>query len=328
MNKLLFRTKIIRAVRDFFWTRGFVETDTPCLVKCPGMEPHLIPFKTRLKDGRGVESDMYLITSPEYAMKRLLSAGWKKIFQITRSFRNGEIGFLHNPEFAILEWYRANADYNDIMRDTENLIFDIAKRVFGRDKFNYQGKEVSVRPPFERLSVAAAFKRYAGVPRRVLQNEKLLRQAAIKKGYKISKNMDYSDVFFLIFLNEIERNLGAPKPVILYDYPVSMAALSRVCGKNPKYCERFELYIAGLELANAFSELTDAREQKRRLIAEQKLRRKLKKEIYPIDGKFISALELGLPESGGIALGIDRLVMFFTGAEKIDDIMFFSHRNL
>jgi len=323
-NNLVIRTKVIRAVRDFFWRNGFIEVDTPCLVKIPGMEPHLNPFKAI-----GIGNDNgYLITSPEYAMKRLLCAGWKKIFQITRSFRSGEIGPTHNPEFAILEWYRANADYKDIMKDTENLIFDVAKRVFGRVKFTYQGREVNLRPPFERLSVIDAFEKYAGIRRRVLENEKLLRFAAIKKGYNITKNMDYSDVFFLIFLNEIERNLGAPRPTILYDYPISMAALSRPKSDNPKYAERFELYIAGLELANAFSELSDPDEQRARFINEQKLRRRLKKEVYPIDEKFISALEYGMPESGGIALGIDRLVMFFTDAREISDVMFFSYNQL
>ncbi|MBI5152391.1 EF-P lysine aminoacylase GenX [Candidatus Peregrinibacteria bacterium] len=324
-SKLVVRAKIIRAIREFFWSRGFIETDTPCMVRCPGMEPHLNPFKTRLKEERGMECDMYLITSPEYAMKRLLAAGWKKIFQITRSFRNGEIGPLHNPEFAILEWYRAGADYNDIMKDTQDLVCYIAKKVFGRLRFNYAGREINLALPWQILTTQEAFE-HAGISRHIFENEKLLRAAAIRKGYKITKNMDYSDVFFLIFLNEIERHLGAPKPTILKDYPISMAALARAKADNPKYAERFELYIAGLELANAFSELTDFREQRARLISEQKLRRKLNKEIYPIDDKFISALEYGMPRSGGIALGIDRLVMFFTGAEKIDEIMFFSPR--
>lgn len=327
MNKLIARTKVIKAIREFFWKENFVETDTPCLVKCPGMEPHLSPFKADNRDRFSTRNvPLYLITSPEYAMKRLLSAGWKKIFQITRSFRSGEVGPLHNPEFAILEWYRANADYTDIMKDTRDLICYVAKKVFGKLKFKYGGREINLSGPFEILTVQKAFEKYAGISKRVFENEKLLRAAAVKKGYKITKNMDYSDVFFLIFLNEIERNLGASRPTILKDYPISMASLSKPHRKNPNYCERFELYIAGLELANAFSELTDAKEQKQRLIEEQKLRKKLGKEVYPIDDKFISALEYDMPPSGGIALGIDRLVMFFTGAEKIGEVMFFPLR--
>ncbi|KKR05489.1 MAG: tRNA synthetase class II (D K and N), lysyl-tRNA synthetase, class II [Candidatus Peregrinibacteria bacterium GW2011_GWC2_39_14] len=321
VKKLEIRAKIIKAIREFFWHNKFIETDTPIMVAHPGMEPYLDPFKTQFKSERGETQDMYLITSPEYAMKRLLASGFKNIFQITHTFRNKEVSATHNPEFAMLEWYRTNADYKDIMRDTENMIFDVCRRVFKKSKIKYQGVEIDLKPPFERLSVVEAFKKYAGVDKKTLEDEKLLKVIVIKKGYSKSKTMDYSDAFFLIFLNEIERKLGAKKPVFLYDYPLCMAALSKQSKKDKKYAERFELYIAGLELANAFSELIDAKEQRVRLEDEQEMRRRLKKEVYSIDEKFISALEY-MSESGGIALGVDRLVMLFTDSTKIDDIMF------
>lgn len=321
VEKLEVRAKIIRAIREFFWRNEFIETDTPIMVNVPGMEPYLDPFKTQFKNERGETRDMFLITSPEYAMKRLLSVGFKKIFQITHTFRNKEVGATHNPEFVMLEWYRTNADYKDIMEDTENMIFDVCRRVFKKSRIKYQGVEIDLKPPFERLRVVDAFKKYAGIDKKTLEDEKLLKAAAEKKGYNISKTMDYSDVFFLIFLNEIERRLGVKKPLFLYDYPLCMAALSKQSKRDKKYAERFELYIAGLELSNAFSELTDAKEQRKRLLEEQKLRKKLNKEVYSIDEKFISALEY-MPESGGIALGVDRLVMLFTDSRKIDDIMF------
>lgn len=321
------RSLIIRKIREFFWKQNFVETDTPILVNLPGMEPYLDVFKTQFEpEGKGDSRDMYLITSPEYAMKKLLVAGFPNIFQITKSFRNKETGgALHNPEFAILEWYRANSDYREIMRDTEALIRYLCEGLFQKREFMYRGKVVDVSGDFERLSVAEAFERYAGISREVFESSEALVRVAQEKGYKAE---NYDDAFFLIFLNEIEGKLGAGRPTILYEYPVSMAALSKACPNNPKYAERFEIYICGIELCNAFSELTDAQEQGRRLGEERAQRATMGKPLYDVDQSFLDALQLGMPQSGGIALGVDRLIMLLLDQDSIENIIFFPFRDL
>ncbi len=322
------RMSIIRDIRRFFWNLNFTETDTPILVNLPGMEPYLDVFKTQFEpmSGIGEARDMYLITSPEYAMKKLLVAGFENIFQITRSFRNKETGgALHNPEFTILEWYRANSDYRAIMADTEALIRYLCIELFGESEFVYQTNHIDVSGDFERLRVVDAFEKYAGISREIFEDTEKFIAEAREKGYKATT---YDDAFFLIFLNEIESRLGMNRPTILYEYPVSMAALSKACVDNPKYAERFEVYIAGIELCNAFSELTDPFEQKKRLDAERQQRNELGKPIYDVDMSFIHALELCMPESGGIALGVDRLIMLLLDQPSIENVVFFPFRDL
>lgn len=326
------RMLLIRKIREFFWSKDFVETDTPTLVNLPGMEPYLDVFLTKFEPMSGDVRDMYLITSPEYAMKKLLVAGLPKIFQITKSFRNKETGGdLHNPEFTILEWYRANTDYREIMRDCEDLVRFLCMELFGASEFVYQEMKVDVGGDFERLSVVEAFEKHAGVSREVFEDEEALVAEAQKRGYGSGMNgapLNYDDAFFLIFLNEIEKKLGVGRPTILHEYPVSMAALSKQCPNNAKYAERFEMYVAGIELCNAFSELTDAREQEERLVAERGQREAMGKPLYDIDQTFIDALKLGMPESGGIALGVDRLIMLLLNQTSIENVIFFPFRDL
>ena len=312
------RARILSLLRLFFAERDFLEVDTPILVKLPGMEPYLDPFQTEFVDMKGERSPMYLITSPEYAMKRLLAAHYERIFQLGKCFRNKETGGrLHNPEFTLLEWYRAHSDYFDIMSDLESLF----RFLVPDGNFVYQGMNIDVTK-FERLKVVEAFEKYAGIDREVFENVDLLRIEVKKRGYALSNDASYDDVFFCIFLNEIEPKLGIRCPVILYEYPASMASLSRLSQENPKYAERFELYIAGIELANAFSELNDGSEQKSRFQDEQMLRRKLGKHVYDLDEKFLEAVGK-MPPSSGIALGVDRLIMLLVNAESIGDVMFF-----
>lgn len=320
------RASILHGIREFFVGQDFLEVETPMMVALPGMEPYLDVFKTRFQSLTGVGRDMYLITSPEYAMKKLLVGGLEKIFQITRSFRNKETGgALHNPEFTMIEWYRTNADYYQLMRDVESLIRHLCQRLYGATSFAYQGKRIDVGQEFERLTVAEAFERHAHVPRDVFEDSARFIEEAQKRGYNATT---YDDAFFLIFLNQIEAKLGVDRPTFLYEYPVSMAALSRVCPNNPRYAERVEVYIAGLELANGFSELTDAAEQQRRLVQERDERMALGKEIYDVDQSFIEALMLGMPPSTGIALGIDRLIMLLLDKADIQDVLFFPYRDL
>jgi len=321
---LLRRAKIIQGVRQFFVERGFVEVETPALVDSPGMEPHLSALETNCTLPDGKKKKKFLHTSPEYSMKKLLGAGWGKIFQICRVFRDGEVGLTHQIEFTMLEWYRAHADYRKIMEDCEELIGHLAERVLGRNEISYQGKRIDFTPPFQRLSVARAMSLYAGVDIERNRDAHSLLEEVRSKGYRFDPDGTYSydDIFFKVFLEAVEPALGLTKPTILYDYPAGMAALARLKAGNPFWAERFEIYSAGLELANAFSELSDPLEQRRRFEEEQKLRARLGKPVYPIDEELLGALSR-MPPSAGVALGLDRLVMLFCDAPSIQEVLAF-----
>jgi len=328
-EKFLEREKIVDSIRDFFKERKFNEVDTPQMVRLPGMEPYLDVFKTEFIDMEGEEERMFLITSPEYALKKLLVGGYEKVFQICKSFRNKETDSnLHNPEFTLLEWYRSYASYEEIMKDTEELVESLAIQKNGKAKIVYQGREINVETPWPRKRVKDLFKELAGIDYPVFENTKKLFEAAREKGYRVESKHTYDDVFFIIFMNEIEPKLGFEKPVIVYEYPVSMAALSKKCEGDEKYAERFEAYVAGVELCNAFTELNDPVEQKKRLELEREERKKLGKIDYPVDQSFISALEFGMPPAGGNALGVDRLVMLLTDSSDIRDVVMFPFRDL
>ena len=265
----------------------------------------------------------------ELSMKKLLVAGHEKIFQIAKTFRNKESeSTLHNPEFTMLEWYRAYASYEDWMRDVEELVSQLAKNLLGEKRINFGGHAVDVSAPWERVKVKDLFKQYAHIEYEDFEDLERFRAVAIKKQYKVTRQSSYDDIFFAIFLNEIEPQLGIKKPVIVYEYPVQMAALAKKCEHDSRYAERAEVYIAGVELCNGFSELNDPVEQRVRLEAERAERQKLGKEDYAVDQSFIRALEFGMPPSGGVALGVDRLVMLLTGAQDINQVLFFPHKDL
>jgi len=298
--------------------------ETPCLVPSPGMEPHLSALEVYYTIPTGKREKKYLHTSPEYYMKKLLGQGWEKIFQICRVFRDGEVSNTHQIEFTMLEWYRAQTDYQKIMEDCEGLLSFLAEEVWGRQQSIYQGKTVNLSRPFERLSVAQAMSLFGGLDiEQNLDGPSLLFEAKAR-GYRFDGAGTYSfdDVFFKVFLETVEPLLGHPKPTILYDYPAGMAALARLKPGNPLWAERFELYVAGLELANAFSELNDPAEQRRRFEEEQKLRAQSGKPVYPIDEDLLRALSR-MPPSAGIALGVDRLVMVFCDAQSIEEVLAF-----
>ena len=328
------RAEITKKIREFFWERGFMEAETPEMVRRPGMEPHLDPFKTTLTGQpaggeKAATEEMYLITSPEYAMKKLLAAGYEKIFQMGKSFRNRETaGSLHNPEFTLLEWYRAYDDYTGIMKDTEELVDALAKDICGGHAVIFGDRKVDTKTPWPRVKVKDLFVEYAGISENELLDVELLRSAVIKKGYKVGPETPYEDLFYLVFMNEIEPRLGVKTPVIVYDYPAQMAALAKKSEADSRYAERFEVYIAGIELCNAFTELNDPVEQEARLKAEQKHRELPGKDQYGVDQSFIGALKFGMPPAGGNALGVDRLAMILTNTGDINDIMFFPLKDL
>jgi elongation factor P--(R)-beta-lysine ligase len=356
-ENLATRARILGAVRDFFAAEGFIEVQTPALQVSPGLEPHLKAFATTLHDPRdGAARQRYLHTSPEFAMKKLLAGGMSRIWQLAPVFRDGERGATHHPEFSMLEWYRADATYRGLMDDCEKLLRaaqaasmqaaatqqpvpslslprgrggESAERSGGdrHGQLTWQGRTADANRPFERLPVAEAFVRHTGIdilataPDPARPELALLAAAATEIGIAPHPGDDWEDLYFRIFLDRIEPHLGSGAPTILYDYPVSMAALSRRKPGDPRLAERFELYVCGLELANAFQELTDPVEQRARFAADRTRKQTLYGETYPVDEDFIAALDHGMPESAGIALGFDRLVMLSTGAEHIEDVL-------
>lgn len=318
------RGRILAAVRNFFADEGFVEVETPALQVSPGMEPHLRAFATALNDPRvGTSRPRYLHTSPEFAMKKLLAGGETRIWQLCHVFRDGERGATHHPEFSMIEWYRAGATYRELMDDCEALL----RRCQSQAPLTWHGKTSDANRSFERLTVAEAFQRHVNIdilataPDPAHPDLALLAAAAEAIGIAPHPGDDWEDLYFRIFLERIEPHLGIDVPTILYDYPASMAALSRSKPEDSRLAERFELYVCGLELANAFSELTDPAEQRARFLADQVQKQSLYGETYPIDEDFLAALEHGLPDCAGIALGFDRLVMLCTGASDIEEVL-------
>jgi lysyl-tRNA synthetase class 2 len=320
------RARVLAAIRGFFAAADFLEVETPALQISPGIEPHLMAFATELVSPGGGRQARHLHTSPEFAMKKLLVAGLPRIFQLAHVFRNGERGATHHPEFAMLEWYRAGASYCDLMDDCEALL-RCGLAAAGATAFAWQGRSSDPSLPWQRLSVAEAFHHYCGIdllatapdPRHPDRDR--LAAAAREVGITAHEKDDWEDIFFRLFLARIEPLLGSPAPTILYDYPIALAALSRAKPEDPRLAERFELYVCGLELANAFGELTDAAVQRARFTADRARKRALYGYDYPEDEDFLAALEHGMPESAGIALGIDRLVMLATGADDIADVL-------
>ena len=313
------RAEIIAGIRRFFDEQGFVEVETPVLVSQPGMEPHLKAFQTTY-DAR----PFYLHTSPEYAMKRLLAAGFERIYQICKVFRHEPAGRMHSPEFSMLEWYRAYADYTDIMVDVENLIAQLATDLNGEPVIRTARHTVDLTPPWQRLTVRDALFHYAGITADAhLETDAFIRQAHAKGHATVGENDSPDIAFFKVFLDGVERHLGTQKPAILCDYPAPMAALAKRKASAPDVAERFEVYIAGVELGNAFTELNDPDEQRQRLLEEAAQRLRDGNPAYPIDEHFLAALEYGMPPSGGIALGVDRLVMLLTGASSIQEVVAF-----
>lgn len=328
LKPFLIREQVVDAIREFFKKEGFHEVDTPLLVQSPGTEPYLEVFESELVTPGFENKKAYLLTSPELSMKKLLSAGMGSIFTICKSFRNGEgLSSFHNPEFSILEWYRVDADYTDVMKDCENLLLHILTVLKlnedGKNQLEYQGVIYDLSTSWERISVSEAFEKYAGVSKEDMLDEEKIVLIAKEKGYQVDEQTTWEEAYNQILLNEIEPHLGKSKPTILYDYPASQAALSKKKESDPRFAERFEFFIGGIELGNAFSELTDADEQEARMIADLQYRKKLGKVEYKMDSDFIEALRLGMPRTGGIAVGVDRLVMLFSNSASIKDTLLF-----
>jgi lysyl-tRNA synthetase class 2 len=296
-HNLRLRARILRAIRGFFDGRGYLEATTPCRVPAPAPELHIDPISAE---------GWFLHTSPELWMKRLLAEGFDRIYQMGPVFRGRERGDRHLPEFTLLEWYAAGADYRDLMTECEALVGAVADSAGIGERLRWGEAEVSLAPPWDRLTVREAFRRYAEVSA----------DAALE-----------TDRFDEILAFEIEPRLGRERPVFLYDYPAPCAALARRKANDPDTAERFELYIAGLELCNAFSELTDPGEQRARFAADREARKRAGRPVGPMPERFLDALAQ-MPAAAGNALGVDRLAMLMAGAERIDDVVAFSPETL
>ncbi len=317
------RTRVQAAVRQWFAGQGFIEVETPILQVSPGNETHLHAFATELVAPDGERTRMHLHTSPEFACKKLLAAGERKIVTFARVFRNREHGPLHHPEFTLLEWYRANEPYETLMADCAALLAESAK-VTGLKEWRFKDRVCDPLAAPERLTVAAAFRKFAGIDLMATlpagnSDAALLAKAARVAGIQIAGDDTWSDIFSRVVSERIEPNLGIGRPTLLIEYPLPEAALARPAA-DPRVAERFELYLCGVELANGFGELTDAAEQRRRFEAEMDVKQATYGERYPLDEEFLSAMP-HMPEASGVALGFDRLVMLATGARSIADVL-------
>lgn len=319
------RFEITRVIREFFWQEGFLEVETPLILRLPGQEPYLNPMKVSVHDERGTEYHGYLHTSPEYAMKKMLAAGFTKIFSICKTFRDHEsFGGTHNPEFTLIEWYRSKADFWELMQDIESLFQYLQKWVMSNEKrviaLGLQNNSFLIsRFSFRRVHMRDLWREYVGVNLdEYLDLTSMARLVADHYSLPITHYQSYEDAFYKIFLNEIEPKLTAP--TIIHHYPAAMAALSKLSETDPGYAERFEVYVNGMELANAFTELTDAEEQFDRLKKEKRNRENMGKDVFDIDTEFIEAVRR-MPPSAGIALGVDRLAQVLLGVENINDIL-------
>lgn len=298
-ERLAKRARLTRALRTWFDEKGFLEVETPLVVPSPGTEVHLDPVAVTLSEGPGRSVEpRWLITSPEYAMKRLLAAGAPPIYQICKVFRDAERGANHRPEFTMLEWYRPWVDgYECLMRDCEELFSALAG-----DTITWRGRHYDLRPPWPRHTF----------------HELLRERADVVDPYALDP-----DAQLFAWVDRVETTLGLERPELVIEWPVALASLSRVKADDPRVAERFELYLGRLELANAFAELTDPNEQRRRCEEDNAERTRTGRPGLPLDEDFLGALSAGMPPSAGIALGLDRLMMVLTDAATIDEVLAF-----
>jgi len=322
---LLARNRMTAAVRRWFEARDFVEVDAAALQVSPGNEAHLHAFATEAVTTAGERTPLYLHTSPEFACKKLLAAGERRIFDFAKVWRNRERGPLHHPEFTMLEWYRAETPYAALMDDCADLLA-LAAETAGAKMLSFRGASADPLAPPERVTVAEAFDRFAAVDllATVTAGGEVdrdgLARAVAAAGMRVADDDTWADVFSRVMVERVEPRLGQGRATILYEYPTVEAALARPSPHDPRVAERFEVYACGVELANAFGELTDPAEQRRRFAAEMAEKERVYGERYPVDEDFLAALAI-MPAASGAALGFDRLTMLATGASRIEQVL-------
>ena len=319
---LVGRARIAAALRGYFAARDFVEVETAALVVSPGNETHLHAFASELLAPSGARERLYLRTSPEFACKKLLAAGERRIFEFARSYRNRERTVLHHPEFTLVEWYRAGEPYEGLMDDCAAIVA-LAAETAGTKQMSFRGRTANPFAALERLTVADAFARHAGLDlMAVLAPQEPARFAAAAHdiGVRTAEDDTWGDIFSRVLVEKIEPHLGNGRATILYEYPSVQSPLARSKASDPRLAERFELYACGVELANGFGELTDVAVQRARLEEQMTEKQRVYGERYPLDEDFLAALA-AMPQACGIALGFDRLVMLATGATRIEQVL-------
>ncbi|WP_310497484.1 EF-P lysine aminoacylase EpmA [Sandarakinorhabdus sp.] len=317
---LLLRGRIKAALRQWFAGQDFTEVECGALQVSPGNETHLHGFATLWQPEGGEPSARYLHTSPEFSAKKLLSAGETRIVDFARVYRNRESGALHAPEFTMVEWYRANAPYADVMADAAALC-RTAQAAAGRDALTWRGHSSDAMAEPETLTVSDAFARHAGIDLpAMLDDRDALAAAMAAADLTVRADDNWSDLFSRVIVTRIEPQLGMGRLTMLSEYPIAEAALARPCPSDPRFAERFEMYACGVELANGFGELTDAAEQRRRFEADMAEKLRIHGHAYPLDEDFLAALE-HMPQASGVALGFDRLAMLAIGARHIDEVL-------
>jgi len=320
------RAETIQKIRRFFEKEGFLEVQTPLLAPYLLPESYLEVFETEIKSKEGKKQRAFLTTSPEMWLKKLLVAGIGNCFEITKSFRNTDLhGSLHSPEFTILEWYHLGEGLENTMADCEKLIRDLNG---DKPQLSYQGKTIDITKPFIRLTVKEAFQKWIGIKKEDFFNKEKLLASAKEKGYQGKEKDSWEEIFNWLYVSEVEPYLGLELPTFIYDFPSQFAPLAKTKKDDPQIKERFELYLFGIELADAYHELDDWQKQKNQFIKEKENRSRSGAIDYPTDEDFLQALKEGLPECSGVALGVDRLIMILLNASNIQEVMLFSGEDL
>ncbi|AZO93110.1 lysine--tRNA ligase [Halocella sp. SP3-1] len=313
----ILRSRIIREIRKYLENNNFLEVETPMMHPIPG-GTSARPFITHHNT---LDMDLYMRIAPELYLKRLIVGGFEKVFELNRNFRNEGMSFKHNPEFTMMELYQANADYKDMMELTENMISHVAQETLGTTIINYQGEEIDLTPPWRRLTMVEAVKEYTGVDVSAIKTDEEAREAAKGVGIEVDNNYSKGRVLNLLFEERVEEKLI--QPTFIMDYPLEISPLATKMDENPEFTYRFEPFIYGWEIGNAFTELNDPVDQKERFEDQVKQREAGDDEAQMMDEDYVRALEYGMPPTGGLGIGIDRLVMLLTNSSSIRDIILF-----
>lgn len=313
------RSRIIKEIRDYLDSHGFLEVETPMMQPIPGGATAR-PFKTH-HNALGI--DLYLRIAPELYLKRLIIGGFERVYEINRNFRNEGLSIKHNPEFTMLEFYMTYSDYNDLMILTEEMITTLSNKITGGMKISAWGHEIDLTPPWDRLTLRDSVIKYTNIDKKVLEDRNLAIEWARREEIPVKGDESLARIILEIFEKKVEEHLI--KPTFIIDYPTEISPLARRKNDDPDITERFELYIAGIEVANAFSELTDPEDQRQRFLEQEKERAVGDEEAHKMDEDFIRALEYGMPPTAGEGIGIDRVVMLFTGQRSIRDVILFPH---
>lgn len=316
-----FRADMLRRMRTFFDRRGFLEIEAPMLTPFPSLDNNIASVSCRIHTPDNRSHIRYLHTSPEHAMKKLIAAFSGNIYFLGKVFRDKESTKLHNPEYTMAEWYRMHSNYQGIMRDTENLVCDLAQNLFHQMKFTYQTQSIDLTPPWSVKSVSELFDEAFRLKSFELSDPEALRYSADRHNIHYAPDDDWETLFHRLFMDKIEPALGRKKPVFVADYPIQMGLMARRKTDEKQFVERVELYIGGLELANGYSELVDPEEQYIRFSKQRK--QTPETETRPLDDELIQALKAGMPPCSGMALGVDRLLMFFLNKSQIRDVLLF-----